>query len=62
MLKVGAIVLDRKTGGTGLVIDVWSDYSVTLDLALPGGRQILATRNTADLDHVGQFSRRRGRW
>jgi hypothetical protein len=62
MLKVGAIVLDRKTGGTGLVIDVWSDYSVTLDLALPGGRQVIVTRNTADLDHVGHFSRRRGRW
>ena len=62
MLKVGAIVLDRKTGGTGLVIDVWSDYSVTLDLALPGGRQVIVTRNTADLDYVGRLGRRRGRW
>ena len=62
MLKVGAIVLDRKTGGTGLVIDVWSDYSVTLDLALPGGRQVIVTRNTADLDYMGRPDRRRGRW
>jgi hypothetical protein len=62
MLNVGAIVLDRKTGGTGLVIDVWSDYSVTLDLALPGGRQVIVTRNTADLDYMGRPDRRRGRW
>jgi len=62
MLNVGTIVLDRKTGGTGLVIDVWSDYSVTLDLALPGGRLVIVTRNTADLDYMGRLSRRRGRW
>ena len=62
MLNVGAIVLDRETGGTGLVIDVWSDHSVTLDLALPGGRQVIITRNTTDLDRMGQLGRRRGRW
>ena len=62
MLNVGEIVLDRKPGGTGLIINIWSDDSVELDLVLPGGRQVIATRNTADLDRIGRPRRRRGRW
>jgi len=62
MLNIGETVLDRKTGGTGMVINRWSDYSVELDLALPGGRQVIITRNTADLDRIGRPKRRRGRW
>ena len=62
MLNIKEIVLDRKTGGTGMVINVWSDYSVELDLVLPGGRQVVVTRRTADLESIRRPSRRRGRW
>jgi len=62
MLNIRQIVLDRKTGGTGMVINVWSDYSVELDLVLPGGRQVIVTRDTADLESIRRPNRRRGRW
>jgi len=62
MLNVGEIVLDLKTGGTGLVINLWSDNSAELDLVLPNGRQVIVTRNTADLERSRRNIRRRGRW
>jgi hypothetical protein len=62
MLYVGEIVMDRKTGGTGMVINRWSDTSVDLDLVLPDGRQVSVTRNTADLERMGRSKSRRGRW
>ena len=62
MLAVGEIVLDRKTGGTGMVINRWSDTSVELDLVLPDGRQLIITRTTADLERMGRPKSRRGRW
>jgi hypothetical protein len=62
MLAVGEIVLDRKTGGTGMVINRWSDTSVELDLVLPDGRQLIITRTTADLERMGRSKSRRGRW
>ena len=62
MLNIGEIVLDRKTGGTGLVLNRWSDYSVELDLTLPDGRLQIITRSTADLERMGRQKSRRGRW
>ena len=62
MFAVGEIVMDRITGGTGMVIDRWSDTSVDLDLVLPDGRQVAVKRNTADLERMGRFKARRGRW
>ena len=62
MPAVGEIVLDRKTGGTGMVINRWSDTSVELDLVLPDGRQLIITRTTADLERMGRSKSRRGRW
>ena len=62
MLNIGEIVLDRKTGGTGLVLNRWSDYSVELDLTLPDGRQQIITRSTADLERMSRQKSRRGRW
>jgi len=62
MLNIGDIVLDVKTGGTGLVINLWSDYSVEIDLTLLNGTQHIVTRNTADLERSGRNIRRRGRW
>ena len=62
MLHIGEIVLDRKTGGTGLVLNRWSDYSVELDLTLPDGRQQIITRSTADLERMSRQKPRRGRW
>ena len=62
MLNIGEIVLDRKTGGTGLVLNRWSDYSVVLDLTLPNGRQVIITRSTADLERMSHQKPRRGRW
>ena len=62
MLHVGEIVMDRKTGGTGLVLNRWSDYSVEIDLTLPNGRQQIVTRSTADLERMGRSKSRRGRW
>ena len=62
MLNVGEIVMDLKTGGTGMVINRWSDTSVDLDLILPSGRQIIVTRNTAQLERMGRMKSRRGRW
>jgi len=62
MLNIGEIVLDRKTGGTGLVLNRWSDYSVELDLTLPDGRQQIITRSTADLERMSRQKPRRGRW
>ena len=62
MLNIGEVVLDLKTGGTGLVINRWSDYSVELDLTLPDGRQGIITRNIADLERMGRQRSRRGRW
>ena len=62
MLNIGEIVMDRKTGGTGMVINRWSDTSVDLDLVLPAGRQVAVTRNTADLERMGRSKSRRGRW
>ena len=62
MLNIGEIVLDRKTGGTGLVLNRWSDYSVELDLTLPNGRQQIVTRSTADLERMSRQKPRRGRW
>ena len=62
MLNIGEIVLDRKTGGPGMVIDRWSDTSVDLDLVLPDGRQLIVNRHTDDLERMGRFKRRRGRW
>ena len=62
MLNVGEIVMDRKTGGTGMVINRWSDYSVEIDLTLPDGRQGIVTRSTGDLERMGRLKSRRGRW
>ena len=62
MLNIGEIVMDRKTGGTGLVLNRWSDYSVELDLTLPNGRQQIITRSTADLERMSRQKPRRGRW
>ncbi len=62
MLHIGEIVLDLKTGGTGLVLNRWSDYSVELDLTLPNGRQVIVTRSTADLERMSRQKPRRGRW
>jgi hypothetical protein len=62
MLHIGEIVLDRKTGGTGLVLNRWSDYSVEIDLTLPDGRQQIITRSTADLERMSRQKPRRGRW
>ena len=62
MLHIGEIVLDLKTGGTGLVLNRWSDYSVELDLTLPNGRQVIITRSTADLERMSRQKPRRGRW
>jgi len=62
MLAVGEIVLDRKTGGTGMVINRWSDTNVELDLVLPDGRQVIVTRNTGQLERMGRSKSRRGRW
>ena len=62
MLNIGEIVMDRKTGGTGLVLNRWSDYSVEIDLTLPDGRQGIVTRSTADLERMGRQKSRRGRW
>ena len=62
MLNIGEIVLDRKTGGTGLVINLWSDHSVEIDLTLPNGNQHIVTRRTADLERFGHSKKRRGRW
>ena len=62
MLHIGEIVLDLKTGGTGLVLNRWSDYSVELDLTLPDGRQVIITRSTADLERMSRQKPRRGRW
>ena len=62
MLNVGEIVMDRKTGGTGMVINRWSDTSVDLDLVLPDGRQCIITRNIAELERMGRQRSRRGRW
>ena len=62
MLNIGEIVLDSKTGGTGMVVNRWSDTSVDLDLVLPDGRQIIVTRNTSYLERMGRSKPRRGRW
>ena len=62
MLNIGEIVLDRKTGGTGMVINRWSDTSVELDLVLPDGRQVIITRNTGHLERMARSKPRRGRW
>jgi methylaspartate ammonia-lyase len=62
MLAVGEIVFDLKTGGTGMVIDRWSDTNVDLDLVTPDGRCAVVNRNTADLESMGRSKRRRGRW
>ena len=62
MLNVGEIVLDLKTGGTGMVINRWSATVVDLDLVLPDGRQMAVTRNTAELERMGRSKSRRGRW
>jgi len=62
MLNIGEIVLDSKTGGTGMVVNRWSDTSVDLDLVLPDGRQIIVTRNIAYLERFGRSKSRRGRW
>ena len=62
MLNIGEIVLDRKTGGTGMVINRWSDTSVDLDLVLPDGRQVIVTRHTSYLERMGRLKSRRGRW
>ena len=62
MLNVGEIVLDLKTGGTGLVINLWADDTAELDLVLPNGKQVIITRNIADLEGFGRPERRRGRW
>ena len=62
MLTIGEIVMDRKTGGTGMVINRWSDSTVDLDLVLPNGRQIAVTRYTADLERMGRSKSRRVRW
>ena len=62
MLHIGEIVMDRKSGGTGLVLNRWSDYSVEIDLTLPNGRQQIVTRSTADLERMGRSKSRRGRW
>ena len=62
MLNVGEVVLDRKTGGTGLVINRWTDTTVEIDLTLPNGRQQIVMRSTADLERMGRLKSRRGRW
>ncbi len=62
MLHIGEIVMDRKTGGTGMVINRWSDSTVDLDLIMPNGRQIGVTRHSGDLERMGRFKSRRGRW
>jgi hypothetical protein len=62
MLNVGEIVLDLKTGGTGLVINLWADNTAELDLVLLNGKQVIITRNIADLEQFGRYERRRGRW
>jgi hypothetical protein len=62
MLNVGEVVLDRKTGGTGLVINRWSDVTVEIDLTLPNGNQMIVMRSTADLERMGRLKSRRGRW
>ena len=62
MLYVGEIVMDRKTGGTGMVINRWSDTNVELDLVLPDGRQVIVTRSTGQLERMGRMKSRRGRW
>jgi len=62
MLNIGEVVLDRKTGGTGLVINRWSDTTVEIDLTLPDGRQQIVMRSTASLERMGRLKSRRGRW
>ena len=62
MLNIGEVVLDRKTGGTGLVINRWTDTTVEIDLTLPNGRQQIVMRSTADLERMGRLQSRRGRW
>jgi hypothetical protein len=62
MLNIGEVVLDRKTGGTGLVINRWTDTTVEIDLTLPNGRQQIVMRSTADLERMGRLKSRRGRW
>ena len=62
MLAVGEIVFDLKTGGTGLVINRWTDTTVEIDLTLPNGRQQIVMRSTADLERMGRLKSRRGRW
>ena len=58
MLNVGEIVLDLKTGGTGLVINLWADDTAELDLVLPNGKQVIITRNLADLEGTRRSVRR----
>jgi hypothetical protein len=62
MLNIGEIVLDRKTGGTAMVVNRWSDTDVELDLVLPDGRQMIVQRNIANLERMGRSKSRRGRW
>ena len=62
MLNIGEVVLDRKTGGTGLVINRWTDTTVEIDLTRPNGRQQIVMRSTADLERMGRLKSRRGRW
>ena len=62
MLNIGEVVLDRKTGGTGLVINRWTDTTVEIDLTLPNGRQQIVMRSTAALERMGRLKSRRGRW
>jgi len=62
MFRVGDTVLDVKTGGTGLVINQWSDNCVEIDLTLPNGDFGVVMRNIADLERSGHNIFRRGRW
>ena len=61
MFSVGEIVIDNKTGGMGLVTDRHSDSSVEIDLTLLSGRQMVVTRDTADLERTGRTMRSRFR-